>query len=127
MKLVAAALLVFGMLSNSMLAMAEGPVPFRALMQTASAQPTRTPITASQDQSSAVSTQPAHRPMTSSGKIMTGAGIAIFVIGGGVLVGAAVLNLASPSHKAEAYGAGSGAVAGGAILIVLGNHRRSAK
>jgi hypothetical protein len=128
MKLVAAALLVFGLLSNSILAMAEGPVPFRALMQTASAQPTTTPITALQDQSTAVSTQPAHRPMTSGGKIMTGAGIAIFVIGGGVLVGAAVLNsLASPSHKAEAYGAGSGAVAGGAILIVLGNHRRSAK
>jgi hypothetical protein len=128
MKLVAVALLVFGMLSNSMLAMAEGPVPFRALMQTASAQPTTTPITASQDQSTAVSTQPAHRPMTSGGKIMTGAGIALCVIGGGVLVGTAVLNsLASPSHKAEAYGAGSGAVAGGAILIVFGDHRRSAK
>jgi hypothetical protein len=130
MKLVAVALIVFGMLSNSMLAMAEGPVPFRALMQPASAQPTTTPITASQDQSTAVSTQPAHRPMTSGGKIMTGAGIAICVIGGVVLVGAAALNNVwgfSPSDKAEAYGAGSGAVAGGAILIVLGHHRRSAK
>jgi hypothetical protein len=97
-------------------------------MQTASAQPTTTPITASQDQSTAVSTQPAHRPMTSGGKIMTGAGLALCGIGVVVLVGAAVLNsLASPSHKAEAYGAGSGAVAGGVILIVLGDHRRSAK
>ena len=130
MKLVVVALLVFGMLSNSMLAMAEGPVPFRALMQTASAQPATTPITASQDQSTAVSTQPAHRPMTSGGKIMTGAGIALCVIGGAVLIGAAALNNVwgfSPSDKAEAYGAGSGAVAGGAILIVLGHHRRSAK
>jgi len=130
MKLVAVALLVFGMLSNSMLAMAEGPVPFRALMQTASAQPTTTPITASQDQSTAVSTQPAHRPMTSGGKIMTGVGIGLCVIGGGVIVASAALNNVwgfSPSDKAKAYGAGGGAVAGGAILIVLGHHRRSAK
>jgi hypothetical protein len=131
MKLVAVAVLVVGMLSHSMLAMAEGPVPFRALMQTASAQPATTPIAASQDQSTAVSTQPAHRPMTSGGKIMTGTGIALCVIGGGVLVGAVALNSAwgfSPSRKAAAYGGGSGALAGGAILIVLGvHHRRSAK
>jgi hypothetical protein len=128
MKLVTVALLVVGMLSNSILVMAEDPVPFRALMQTAGAQPATTPIAASQNQSTAVSTQPARRPMTSGGKIMTGAGLALCVAGGVVLVGAAVLNsLASPSHKAEAYGAGSGAVAGGVILIVLGDHRRSAK
>ena len=127
MKLVAVALLVVGMLSNSMLAMAEGPVPFRALMQTAGAQPTMTPITASQDQSTAVSTQPAPRPMTSGGKIMTGVGIGLFVTGVGVLVGAAALNSAwgfSPSRKAEAYGGGGGAVVGGAILVVLGSHHR---
>jgi hypothetical protein len=131
MKLVTVALLVVGMLSNSMLAMAEDPVPFRALMQTASAQPTTTPITASRDQSTAVSTQPAHRPMTRGGKIMTGAGISLCVIGGGVLVGAVALNSAwgfSPSRKAEAYGGGGGALAGGTILIILGDHhRRSAK
>jgi hypothetical protein len=130
MKLVTVALLVVGMLSNSMLVMAEGPVPFRALMQTAGAQPTTTPITAPQDQSTAVPTQPANRPMTRGGKIMTGVGIAICVIGGSVLVGTAALNNAwgfSSSDKAKFYGAGSGAVAGGAILVVLGNHRRSAK
>lgn len=129
MKLVAVALLVVGMLSNSMLAVAEDPVPFRALMQTASAQPTTTPIAASQDQSTAVPSQPAPRPMTSGGKIMTGTGLGLCVVGVVVLVSAAVLNsLASPSHKAEAYGGGGGAVAGGAILVVLGSHhRRSAK
>ena len=130
MKLVTVALLVVGMLSNSMLVMAEGPVPFRALMQTAGAQPTATPITASQDQSTAVPTQPAHGPMTRGGKMMTGVGIALCVIGGGVLVGTAALNNAwgfSSSDKAMSYGAGSGAVAGGVILIVFGNHRRSAK
>jgi hypothetical protein len=130
MKLITVALLVVGMLSQSMFAMAEGPVPFKALMQTAGAQPTTTQITASQDQSTAVPTRPAHGPMTRGGKMMTGFGTALFVIGGSVLVGAAVLNGAwgfSPSDKAKAYGAGSGAVAGGAILIVLGNRRRSAK
>ena len=125
MKLVAVALLVVGMLCNSMLAMAEGPVPFRALMQTAGAQPTTTPIAASQDQSTAVSTQPADRPMTSGGKIMTGTGLGLCVVGVVVLVTAAVLNsLASPSRKAEAYGGGGGAVVGGAILVVLGSHHR---
>ncbi len=130
MKLVIVALLVAGMLSQSMFAMAEGPVPFKALMQTAGAQPSTTPITASQDQSTAVPTQPAHGPMTRGGKMMTGVGIALFVIGGGVIVGSAILNSAwgfSASDKAKAYGSGSGAVAGGAILIVLGNRRRSKK
>jgi hypothetical protein len=130
MKLVAVAVLVLGMLCNSALAMAEGPVPFSALMQPAGAQPDMAPITDAKDQSTAVSTQPAHRPMTSGGKIMTGVGIALCVIGGSVLVGAAALNNVwgfSSSDKAKVYGAGSGAVAGGAILIVIGNHRRSAK
>jgi hypothetical protein len=130
MKLVTVALLVVGMLSNSMFAMAEGPVPFKALMQTAGAQPTTTPVTASQNQSTAVPTQPAHRPMTRGGKMMTGFGIGLCVIGGSVLVASAVLNSVwgfSPSDKAKAYGAGGGAVAGGAILIVLGNRRRSAR
>ena len=128
MKLVAAAVLVVGMLSNSMLAMAEDPVPFRALMQTAGAQPATTPTTASKDQSAPVATQPAHRPMTSGGKVMTGAGIVLFVVGGGVLIGTALLNSwASPAHKAEFYGAGSGAVVSGAILIVIGHRHRSAK
>jgi hypothetical protein len=127
MKLVTVALLVVGMLSNSMFAMAEGPVPFKALMQTAGAQPTATP---SQNQSTAVPTQPAHRPMTRSGKMMTGFGIGLCAIGGSVLVASAVLNNVwgfSSSDKAKAYGAGGGAVAGGAILLVLGNRRRSAR
>ena len=130
MKLVTVGLLIVGMMSNSMLAMAGGPVPFKALMQTAGAQPTTTPISASQDQSAAVQTQPAHMPMTGGGKIMTGVGIGLCVIGGGVIVGSAALNGVwgfSPSDKAKLYGAGSGLVAGGAILIVLGHHRRSTK
>ena len=130
MKLVTVALLVVGMLSNSMFAMAEGPVPFKALMQTAGAQPTTAPITASQDQSTAVPTRQAHGPMTRGGKMMTGVGIALCVIGGSVLIGSAALNNVwgfSPSDKAKSYGAGSGAVAGGVVLIVLGHHRHSAR
>jgi hypothetical protein len=130
MKLVTVALLVVGMLSHSIFAMAESPVPFKALMQTAGAQPTTTPITASQDQPTAIPTRPAHGPMTRGGKMMTGIGIGLCVIGGSVLVGAAALNNVwgfSSSDKAKSYGAGGGAMAGGAILIILGNHRRSAK
>lgn len=114
--------------TSTMLAMAEGPVPFRALMETAGAQPGLPPMTDARDQSAALSTQPAHRPMTSGGKIMTGVGIAICVIGGSVLVGTAAARNAwgfSSSDEAKLLGAGSGAVAGGAILIVLGYHRRS--
>jgi hypothetical protein len=113
MKLITVALLAVGMFSNSMMAMAESAVPFRALMQTASAKPAAPPITASQDQSTAASTQPAHRPMTGGGKFMTGADIAICAIGGFVLVGTATLNIyASSSDKAKLYGVGGGALAG---------------
>ena len=77
MKLVAVILLSLGMLCSSTLAMAEGPVPFRALMQPAGAQP---PNTDAKDQSSAVSTQPVHRPLTKEGKIMTGTGIGLLGI-----------------------------------------------
>jgi hypothetical protein len=130
MKRIAVALLILGMLCNAALATAEGPVPFKALMQTAGAQPSLPPMTDAKDQSTAVSTQPAHRPpMSSGGKVMTGIGIGMLAIGGGVVVGTAALGncYGCSSHRAELYGAGSGIMAGGAILVVLGNHRRIAQ
>jgi hypothetical protein len=60
---------------------------------------------------------------------MTGVGIGMLGIGGAVLGGTAALHDVwgfSSSDKAKLCGAGGGVVAGGAILIVLGNHRRSA-
>ncbi len=105
MKLVAVALLVLGMLGNSTLAMAEGPVPFRALMQTAGAQPSVPPITDTKDKSTTLSAQPAHTRMTSGGKIMTGTGIGMLVIGGVVLIGTAAYSGwgDSSSNKAKLY------------------------
>lgn len=130
MKLVAVALLFLGMLCNSVLAAAEGPVPFRALMRNAGAQPSIPPINDAKDQSTAVSTQPAHtHPMTSGGKIMIGVGIGMVVIGGAALVGAALSQSwpAPAGKEAAAYATGGGLVAGGITLIAFGTHRRSAQ
>jgi hypothetical protein len=131
MKLVAVALLVLGMLCNSMLAMAEGPVPFNALMQTAGAQPSVPPITDTKDKSTALSAQPTHTRMTSGGKIMTGTGIGMLVIGVAAVGGTAIVRTALggvTSAKEDALFATGGAlVAGGVTLIVFGSHRRSAK
>jgi hypothetical protein len=124
MKLVTMAFLLALVLSNSMLAVAEGPVPLRTLMQPAGAEPT---MNASQDQSSGASAKPAHRPMTSRGKVMTGVGIGLCAVGGAVIIGAVALNGAwgfSSSDKAAVYGAGGGALAGGVVLVVLGDHSR---
>src|SRR5215472_4902523 len=130
MKLATVALLVVGVLCNSMLASAQSPVPFRALMQTAGAQPSAPPIRDSKDQSAPISTEPApRRHKTTGGKIMVGVGIGMLAIGGVVMLGTAAVSssslIGSPSSsdQAKLYGAGGGAMAGGAILIVLGAHR----
>ncbi len=129
MKLAAVAFLVLGVLCNSTLAMAEGPVPFSALMQHAGAQPGIPPIADAKDQSTAVSTQPAHPSrMTSGGKVMIGIGIGMVAIGGVALVGSALLNDWAPAGKeAAGWATGGGLAAGGITLIVFGSHRRSAQ
>jgi hypothetical protein len=127
MKLAAVALLVVGILANSMLAIAEGPVPLRTFMQTAGTQPSAPQNTNAKDQSTSPSNQPAHTHMTPGGKIIAGTGVGFLIIGGVVLVGTAVLSgWASSSDKAKLYGAGGGVMAGGVVLIALGVHRRSA-
>ena len=124
MKLVAVSLLVLGMLCNSMLAMAEGPVPFHALMQSAGSPPSVPPINGARDK--ALSTQPARPPhMTRGGKVMTGIGM--FAIGGVVVIGTALLDWGPHTAKVDAgYATGGGLTAGGITLFVLGYHRRSA-
>ncbi len=126
MKLVAVALLTLRMLCNAALATAEGPVPFKALMETAGAQPSLPPITDAKDQST--STSPVHgQHMTKGGEIMTGIGIGMLAIGGIVVFRTAALGncFGCSSHRAELYGAGGGAMAGGATLFILGYNRRS--
>lgn len=128
MKIITVALLILGILGSSMMATAEGPVPFKALMQNAGTPPSATSVTPSQGQSAAVPTQPPHRPMTSGGKMMTGFGIFMVAAGAVVIVGTASLNSwASSSDKAKLYGAASGVAAGGVTLIILGKHRRATK
>jgi hypothetical protein len=132
MKLVAVALLVPGMLCTSTLAMAEGPVPFRAYMQAAGAQPAVPPPPHAKDQFTAVSNPPAHTHMTHGGKIMTGAGIGMLAAGGAVFAGAALVSSSgfspsSSSKKAGLYGGAAGLCAGGVTLIIFGHHRRSAE
>jgi len=110
-----------------MIAVAEGPVPFKALMQTAGTQPSVPSITDAKDQSTAIATQPAHKtPMTSGGKIMTGVGIGFVAIGVVVIVGTAGLSgWASSSDRDKLYGVGGGLIAGGVTLVVFGHHQRS--
>ena len=127
MKLVAVSLLVIGLLATSMLAVAEGPVPLRTLMQTAGTQPSVPQNANSKDGSTAPFTQPAHTHMTTGGKIMAGTGVGFLIIGGVVIAGTAAFSgWASSSDKAKLYGAGGGVTAGGVLLIALGVHRRSA-
>jgi hypothetical protein len=129
MKLVAVALLTFGMLCNAALATAEGPVSFKALMQSAGAQPSLPPMTDAKDQSTAAATQPAHPPrMTTGGKIMTGTGIGMLAIGGLVVIGTALLDWGPATAKVDAgFATGGALLAGGATLFVFGYHRRSAQ
>ena len=52
----------------------------------------------------------------------------LFAIGSVGIIGTAVVGgWASTSGKAKLYGAGAGGMGGGVVLIVLGNHHRSAK
>jgi hypothetical protein len=133
MKLSAFVLLILTVIASSTAAMAEGPVPFNALMQAADAQSSVPPISDTRDQSAAASTQPAHkRDMTTGGKILTSTGVVTLLIGVAVITGTAVTGAAfrgweSHPDSAKLYGAGTGLVAGGATLVILGVHRRSAK
>jgi hypothetical protein len=128
MKLVAVALLFPGMMCNSMLAIAQGPVPFSAYMRAAGAQPSVSPAPDAKDQFTPVSNHPAHPThMTSGGKAMIGGGVAMLAIGGAVIAGSALVvsgGFANSSKGAALLATGGGLAAGGITLIVLGKHRR---
>jgi hypothetical protein len=126
MKLVAVALSILGMLLSSTSAMAEGPVPFSALMQTAGAQPDVPPMTDAAGKATPLSTPQAAPPhMTSGGKVMVGAGIGMVAIGGLVVMMTGLMHdWASPSRQTALYVGGGGMAAGGVTLIVFGKHRR---
>lgn len=128
MKLVTVITLALGMLCNSILAAAEGPVPLKALMADAGAEPVMIANAGADDKSLTGSTQQSHKTMTRGGKIMAGVGVGMLAIGATGLIGTAVWRgPVSPSDKHKLYAAGSGVMATGVVLIVFGSHRRSAK
>ena len=134
MKFAGVVFLIAGMLCNSALASAEGPIPFSELEQVAGAQPNAAlPHEASTGSPTAVSAQPAqHRPLTSGGKIMIGAGIACVALGG-ALIGTRIalrgnsFDVSPAIPNAIGYGGGAFLAGSGAVLILLGSHHRSPK
>lgn len=59
---------------------------------------------------------------------MTGAGVGMFLLGGVVIVGTALLREWGSTAKFDAaYATGGGLFAGGATLIIVGERRRSAQ
>ena len=126
MRFLGASLLALGLFWNSVLAYAEGPVPFRSLMQTAGSPSGMLSARTDQQTQVATPTPPTH--LTHGGKAMIGSGIGLVAIGGGVIIMTAILNSwATPGKRGALYGGGGGVAAAGVTLIVLGNHRRSAQ
>jgi hypothetical protein len=127
-KFLVGPLLVAGLIFNSVLAVAEDPIPFKAMMQAAGGQAATPPAA---DANNAAS-QPAH-----AGKI-TAAGKGE-MIGGAVLLGAGALAIGftaafnstgfktAGGKTAALYGGGAAAAGVGVTLIVLGSHRRAKK
>lgn len=116
-------LTVAGMLLSSMGAIAEDPIPFKAMMQTAGAQPAVPPAPDAQSQ------QKNSGKITAGGRAEMAGGIVMTVVGGGVIALTAALSvggLKPPAGKAAALYAGGAATTGvGITLIVLGMNRRS--
>lgn len=127
MKLVAAVALLVAMFCSSTLALAEGPVPFRALMRNDAAQPGIPPLTDTDDPPAAASGKAVHKThMTRSGKIMTGVGIGLVAIGG-VVMALTPNAFATPTDKDELYGASGATMGVGVVLIVFGVKRHTAQ
>jgi hypothetical protein len=120
--------MIAGMFLNSAYAVAEGPIPFNAMMESSSAQSAVPPMPAA----NIASTQ-----QVGTGHITNGGKAEI--IGGFVLFGAGVLTIAftsllsssgfSPqgSKSPALYAGGAGVAAAGVTLIAFGFHKRSTK
>jgi hypothetical protein len=117
-----APVVIGALLLNSLCAVAEDPIPFKAMMQSAGAQPAVPPTPDAQSQ------QANTGKITAVGKTE--------IVGGYVLLGAGAVTVALTAainsgfkfsgSKVTALYAGGGAAAGvGVTLIVLGFHRRS--
>lgn len=122
MKLIAVAFLVCGVLCNSVPMMAERPVPFRELMQSASAQPA---VPAKPDTSAYGQSAPSKKARTRKterilGAVLLGTGVA--TIAATVVVVAAAGDGGHPGRVVAGFAGGCGLMGGGVALIDLGSH-----
>jgi hypothetical protein len=119
-RFVAVMLISAGIVLSSMSAVAEGPIPFNAMMQTGGAQ-AAVPAKPSGQQASP-------GPITNTGKTEIGAGLFLFAAGVATISITALLNTGgfkpSSGKSSALYAVGGGATAGGVTLIALGFHRR---
>ncbi len=122
-KYVAIALMSAGLFFSSVCAVAEGPIPFDAMMQPATAQP---PVPSLQDSQSAA----AHHSSDGGGQIAGGramVGVGLGVIFFSVLMAGMSSTSGDKGKAYAAVGVGSAITAGGVALMVHGFHVRSQK
>jgi hypothetical protein len=117
-------LAIAAMLLNSTAAAAEDPIPFKAMMQSASAP---TPVPPKPDAGQSTN----NGKITPGGKGEIAGGIALTIIGAGTLGIAALFSAyggkGDTGRFVAAYAGGAGATVGGITLIILGSNRRSKK
>ncbi len=122
------AVLLAGMFLDSVSANAEDPIPFDAMMHSASAQ-SAVPPRPDANSASGGQVDPSH--LTHAGKAEIGAGF--LLLGAGVVTIAITAILQNGGFKASGaktpalYAGGAGAAAVGVTLIAFGFHKRSAK
>lgn len=126
MKIVAVAFLILGMLCSSISAPAQGPVPFKKLMQNAGVQPAIPPKPHAKDASNQ-STESKHaksgKAERVTGAVLFGAGVATIATTLAV-VGVVHGSAGHPGRVWAGVGGGAGMAGVGVTLIVLGNHKR---
>jgi hypothetical protein len=122
-KFVAVPLMSAGMFLSSLSAVAENPIPFKAMMQSAGAQAPVPPKPTGQ--------QVNQGPITSTGKAEIGAGF--LLVGAGIVTITATALLNSSNFNPAGpktpllYGVGAGATAAGVTLVALGFHKHKAR
>jgi hypothetical protein len=129
-RFLAVALMAGAVFFNSVFAVAEGPIPFNAMMQSASAP---TAIPPGMDANGASKQLVQSGKVSNAGKAEIGTGIFLVAAGAASL---AITGLfcsgdwckGNTEGKAMAgYAAGAAATAGGVTLIILGSSRRAKK
>ena len=116
-------------LSNSMLAAAQGPVPFKAMMQSGGSQQVAPPMPngdSSQSPAAPTKAKPAGR-LTAKGKGMIIGGFVLVAAGAVVIGGEAALGnwAGTGGKKAAGYICGAAALGGGVTLVIFGDRSRS--